>query len=452
MADSMGNSPYKELAKRFFITFLLGVVIYRLGIYVTVPGIDLNSIAERMNDQGGLGALLNMANMFNGGALVNGSLFGLGIMPYISASIIFQLLAVSVPSLKALQKEGEPGRRKIQQYTRYATVAICLVQSAIACAGIASAGDLLYGGTDTTQFIVFGSLIITTGSMILLWLADMITKHGVGNGVSVIIMIGIIASFPGGIASIANDPASGTFDFLTVAVVFLVIIAAMVMINQARRQINLEQQRRVQGNKVYGGNQTKLPLMLNHANVIPVIFAYPVMTVLGLLMGLIGLQSLMGPGESFYRYLFIGLIVFFTFFYISLTVNLNEWSDNFKQGGFFIKGVKPGKSTADYISYRLNRITFIGALSLAFVAVVPSMIGTAFIGLDQNASYTLLGGVGLLIVVGVGLDVMQKVSSYLLSHQYQGLMQQSTGEGGETKPTKPGKGGTKRLASNAKRF
>ncbi|MFW5882217.1 MAG: preprotein translocase subunit SecY [Planctomycetota bacterium] len=446
--QDLSGSPVAELGKRFFITFLLAIVVYRLGAVVPVPGVSSGALTGFLEQDGTLGAVLAWANMFNGGAIEKASVFGLGVMPYISASIIFQLLAFSVPALKQLQKEGEVGRRKINQYTRYATVLICLVQAGLA-AGALQAIDT--DGTPVVRepglgFFLLTILTVTTGSMVLLWLAEQVTKHGVGNGISVIIMVGILSSFPQGFAdAFTTDNPLPTV--LGLVAVFLTIIACMVVITLARRRINLEQQRRVQGNRVYGGAQTQVPLMLNQAGVIPVIFSSPVMIILtmGLAMLHPSVKGVLDHGTPLYRYLYAGMIIFFTYFYISITVDLNEWANNFKQSGFFIKGVKPGAKTVDYLRFRLIRITFVGALSLAAVAVIPQIIGNA-IGLSQATAGNILGGVGLLIVVGVSLDVIQKVSSYLLAHQYQGIVnQQRTGKGGGVGRAPKGPGGRKRF-------
>lgn len=456
----IGANPYRELAWRFLITFLLGVVVYRFGIVVPVPDLDLKAVKEAvLGISGAAGAgeqvnvldrVLRMANMFNGGALATASIFGLGVMPYISASIILQLLTFSVPSLKALQKEGEVGRRKINQYTRYLTLVICMVQAFFSALMLYNSENHQFvpPGVSMVGFIAQSVLVVTTGSMILLWLAECITKFGVGNGVSVVIMIGILASFP---VAIQQTAQSATVDLLPVLLglllLFLIIIAAMVVITQARRVLNLEQQRRVQGGRQYGGGQTKLPLMLNHAGVIPVIFSQPILIVLGFCLSWLGVAFLADPTQPGYRYIFAAMIIFFTFFYISITVDLNEWANNFRQGGFFIRGVKPGKNTADYLHFRLLRLTFVGALSLACITIVPPMLG-ALLGLPDSVSQTLLGGIGLLIVVGVALDVIQKVSSYLLAHQYQGLISRTASESSGT-GKKPKLAGN---ASGAKRF
>ncbi len=450
-ADELLGNPVKDLSKRFLITFLLGIVVYRLGVQVPIPDIDVK-VMNRLFDQAG-GGIFEYLNMLNGGAIANASIFGLGIMPYISASIIFQLLAHSMPALKQLQKEGEAGRRKINQYTRYATVAICMIQAGIAASSLYGHTPKIEGETlhlvtadNHALFVMQSMLLITCGTTALLWIAEQITKFGVGNGVSVIIMISILSRMPSALTDLANSGGSGDKlpIFLGVIILFVAIIAGMVIITTARRRINLEQQRRVQGNKIYGGGKTQLPLMLNQASVIPVIFANPIMLALGFLFGIevinnyTGLGQAFSQGEPLYRYIFIGVIIFFTYFYISITFDLNEMANHFKQAGFFIRGVKPGRNTVEYIKFRLDRITFVGAFSLAFIAVMPSIIGT-MIGVPDQVAYTMLGGVGLLIVVGVGLDVIQKVTSYLLAHRYQGLS--GSGVGGAGKPGGGRRGG-----------
>jgi preprotein translocase subunit SecY len=420
----LAENPVRELLRRFFITFLLGVVVYRLGVYVPIPGVNADALRELVKGTGNgddaISAILRYADMFNGGAIANASIFGLGITPYISASIIFQLLTFSIPSLKALQKEGEGGRRKINQYTRYATLAICIVQAtiaAIALSRFSANGVVLVPGENKLLFIVQSVLVITTGSMLILWIAEQITKFGIGNGVSLIIMFGIMAYLPSAFTGFGTDLGK----YLGVILVGLAIIAAIVVVVQAVRRINLEQQRRVQGNKVYGGAQTTLPLKLNQANVIPVIFASPIMVVIGFAAGnLAGLDQVVAYGTPGHRYIFGALIVAFTYFYISITFDLNDLSNHFKQSGFFVRGIRPGKSTVDYLSGILTRITFVGAIFLAIIAILPELIG-ASIGLSGRGASVLLGGTGLLIVVGVTLDVMQKVGAFFLAHQYQGL-------------------------------
>jgi preprotein translocase subunit SecY len=449
MADKdLTESPVKELARRFLITFLLGVVVYRLGVFVPIPGIDTQALAKLVEGKDGagegLGTLLRYANMFNGGAIANASIFGLGITPYISASIILQLLAFSIPTLKQLQKEGESGRRKINQYTRYATFVICIVQAIIASVaalrfnGGAGGSAIVDPAMLQTPilFIAQSVLVITTGSMLLLWLAEQITRYGIGNGVSIVIMIGILAYLPSAFEGFHGELPS----YLGVAIVSLAIIAAIVVVVQAVRRIGLEQQRRVQGNKVYGGQQTTLPLKLNQANVIPVIFASPVMVVLGFVAAHfgrnLGLDQLFAYGEPGHRYLFAALIIAFTYFYISVTFDLFDLSNHFKQAGFFVRGIRPGKNTVDHLSSILKRITFVGAFFLAMIAILPEMIGKSTLGLSGRGGALLLGGTGLMIVVGVSLDVMQKVAAFFLAHQYRGL---SGGDAGPLASRKPGK-------------
>lgn len=437
--DPIGGNPYGQLLKRFFITFFLGVIIYRFGVMIPTPGVDVLTLREFMGQDAAGFAILRWADMFNGGAISNASIFGLGIMPYISASIIFQLLAASYPALKQLQKEGEAGRRKIQQYTRYATVVICLAQGALASVAltrIEHEGMPVVPTDSVALFTVQSALMVTTGSMILLWLAEQITRHGIGNGVSVVIMISILASMPAAMSEMFGG-GSDSIDlvkFLGIIVMFILIIAAMVMITLARRRINLEQQRRIQGNKVYGGGQTQLPLMINQANVIPVIFASPVMVALVFIMtmaaGWVGIHNLGGildHDTALYRYIFAALIIFFTYFYISITFDLNDLANHFKQAGFFVRGVRPGRNTVEYIRWRQKRVTFVGATSLALIAISPGLIASGM-EISGNIAHMVLGGVGLLIVVGVSLDIIQKTTAFLLANQYQGLM--GAGDGG----------------------
>lgn len=442
LPDDPSESPVRELVRRFLITLFLGVVIYRLGVFIPIPGVDASVLKAKVagvGDGNVLSSIIAFADMFNGGAIMNASIFGLGITPYISASIILQLLTFSMPALKAIQKEGESGRRKINQYTRYATLAICSVQAvlaAIALTNISHEGRVLVTMENKALFVAQAALVITTGSMVILWIAEQITKFGIGNGVSVVIMVSILASLP---AAFHGGGDAGLPYYLALVLVSMAIIAGIVVVVQAVRRINLEQQRRVQGNKVYGGAQTSLPLKLNQANVIPVIFAQPVMMAMGLVAGWAlsswGLGHLFDWGTPLYRYFFAALIVGFTFFYISITFDLFDLANHFKQAGFFIRGIKPGKNTVDYLGFHLKRITFIGAIFLAVIAILPEFLEQNF-GLTGRGGRMLMGGTGLLIVVGVSLDIMQKVGAFFLAHQYRGLGGIGEAAGG---PKKSGK-------------
>lgn len=443
----LSSSPARELVRRFLITILLGIVVYRLGVFVPIPGVEFRGLQSLV--KGGasgdspLGAILAYADMFNGGAIANCSVFGLGIMPYISASIIMQLLTFSFPTLKQLQKEGEGGRRKLNQYTRYATLVICGAQAAMAAFAIFNFQNqegvpIVSAEYSRLRFVLQSTLMITTGSMVLLWIAEQITKFGIGNGVSIIIMIGILSAIPGAFTGFDGELP----EYLLIAAVSISIIAAIVFMVQAVRKINLEQQRRIQGNKVYGGASTVLPLKLNQANVVPVIFASPVMYVLAYAASLpfIQMEPLFGASTPGYRYAFAGLIIAFTYFYISITFDLNELSNHFKQSGFFVRGIKPGKKTVDFLAFHLKRITFVGAVFLAAIAILPDLIGESLGGAGARA---LMGGTGLLIVVGVALDVMQKVASHFLAHQYRGLG--GEGPGGAGSAVASGKKAPKRF-------
>jgi preprotein translocase subunit SecY len=310
--------------------------------------------------------------------------------------------------------------------------------AALALSAQHEGGKVLVNMEPRLLFVAQSVLVITTGSMVLLWLAEQITKFGIGNGVSVIIMVGILSSIPAAMSGMEPDLG----QYLSVALVSLAIIAGIVVVVQATRRINLEQQRRVQGNKVYGGATTTLPLKINQANVIPVIFASPVIMVLGLMMKPLGFEQLFSYDSPIYRYTFAGLIIAFTYFYISITFDLNDLSNHFKQAGFFIRGIKPGKKTVDYLAYHLVRINFVGAIFLAVIAIMPQILGDIF-HIGGRGGRFLLGGTGLLIVVGVMLDVIQKVGSFFLAQQYQGLSGTGSASSGL---------GTPSLKKTAKRF
>jgi preprotein translocase subunit SecY len=425
------ESPVKELVRRFLITLLLGVVIYRLGVFIPIPGVDAETLKSIIT--GGMGgdndplkAMLAYANMFNGGAIAQASIFGIGIMPYISASIIMQLMTFSIPALKALQREGETGRRKINQYTRYATLVIAMIQALIAAIALSRFED---GGRSLLTpemadqvplFIAQAVLVITTGSMLILWIADQITRFGIGNGVSIVIMVSILSALPTAFAGHTADLA----PLLGLLVACLIIIAAIIVVVQAVRRVNLEQQRRVQGNRVYGGAQTTLPLKLNQANVIPVIFAQPVVVLLGMLTAVpllasVGLDQFLGWGNPGHRLVFALLIVAFTYFYISISFDLNDLTNHFKQAGFFVRGIKPGKGTVDYVGSIVTRITFVGAIFLAIIAILPETLASTF-NIQGSGALIMVGGTGLLIIVGVLIDVMQKVGAFMLAHKYGG--------------------------------
>ena len=459
--QELGSNPYRELAWRVFITLLLGVVVYRLGVAVPIPGVNQDGIATLLApDAEGMDPLqmaLTWANMLNGGAIGQASVFGVGIMPYISASIIMQLLAFSIPALKALQKEGETGRRKINQFTRYATLGIAVVQACIASiilvnmttptpAGGGAPVPLVDVSMSKVLFVVQSTFVITTGSMLLLWISEQITKFGIGNGVSIIIMVGILSAIPGAFRDLTPSPDLPSY--LTLILVAMAITAAIVLVVVAIRKVHLEQQRRVQGNKIYGGGQTTLPMKLNQANVIPVIFAAPVLAVFSFLLAGIdrliegagssaGVADLFQYGEPLHRYLMASLIIGFTFFYISITFDLNEMSNNFKQSGFFIRGIKPGKNTVDHLAFILKRITLVGAVSLALISLMPETIShLTSHNMNSRGAAVMVGGTGLMIVVGVTIDVMQKIATFFLAQQYQGLSANAA----------------KRPAGNGKRF
>ncbi len=427
-----------ELRKRIFITFGL-LITYRLGMFITLPGVDPGAVAEAAN-QGGMD-LLNFAGAITGGNLRNGTIFALGIMPYISASIIFSLLVKVIPQLEALQKEGEAGRKKIGQYTRYVTVLLCLIQSWAVISYIKSAPDLAY---DTGWFAhVIWILGITTGTILLMWIGEQITDFGLGNGISLIIMAGIIARMPSSFGIIfdsistdyALDPNTlpiSVLSFCALLALFVAVVAGVVFMTHAHRRITIQSNRQTRGRRVYGGQRHYVPLKLNAAGVMPIIFAQTLLyfpaAILGYVADLLGWSWLIrlsemlsfNTGGFLYIVAYGGLTAFFAFFWTSLMFNPVEIATNWKEQGSFIPGIRPGKKTSTYLEQVMNRITFVGAIFLAFIAIVPTEMA-AWMGYDFTVA-SFLGGTAILIVVGVALDLVQKVESHLLVRHYEGFM------------------------------
>ncbi|PCJ56076.1 MAG: preprotein translocase subunit SecY [Planctomycetota bacterium] len=432
------SSNKQELYRRIVISLLL-LVIYRIGCKIPMPGIDTVVLNEFFSDnsEGAVGKVLEMFNMFNGGAFKNMTIFALGIMPYISVSIVLQILTLTVPFFEKISKDGDAGRKKISQYTKYGTVVVCLFQGFAMCSYLASqdvnGSSLIL--TNKTTFLIMCPIVLTTGSMFLLWLGDIITDKGIGNGVSMIIMLGIIASMPVAIYEIvsnftldisASDPKDMPITSLAVLLfLFITMIISVVYVQQGQRRIPIQQAKRSLGSRIYGGVRSDLPLKILSANVIPIILASAVMIVPQALSKLPGLSDYFGtfstPTTHSYVLVYLALIVFFTFFFTMLQFNPTEVSENLKKGGYFIPGYRPGKKTADYLDWVMLRLTFAGALFLAIVAEVPLIIQGAF---NVNfAIASLFGGTGLLIVVGVGLDLLDKIQSYLVVKNYEGIMQ-----------------------------
>ena len=419
-----------ELRKKLLVTagFL---ILYRVGSFIPIPGLDTEKLDElTRGNQGGLMDLMNMVSMLTGGALQQCTLFALGIMPYISASIIFSLLTKVIPALDALAKEGDTGRQKINQYTRYSTILLCLVQSIFIIMYIANRDLVL----DPGPWFWFSTVLtLTTGTVFLMWIGEQITEFGIGNGISLIIMGGIVADLPGSLwqfgLTVKSAAAAGenvplqVLKFLVFVALFVGVVVAVVIMQQGQRRIPIQQQKHTRGRKVFGGQRHYLPLRINAAGVMPVIFAESLIVIPSAVISQFwpGFGDYFARGESFwYLTVYIAMVIFFTFFWVSLTFNPVEMAGQMKERGSFIPGIRPGKRTADYLEGIMNRITFVGAIFLAIIGVFPTIISAA-----MNINMLLaqfLGGTGILIVVGVALDVVQKVESHLLMRHYEGFM------------------------------
>jgi preprotein translocase subunit SecY len=419
-----------ELKRR--IWFTLGVlVVYRLGTYIPLPGIDPAILAEIFRQQ--QGGILGMFDMFAGGALGRMTIFALNVMPYISASIIMQLMTTVSPQLEQLKKEGEQGRKKINQYTRYGTVLLAAVQSYGIAVGLeTSTGSSGSAVIDPGIFFRITTVVtLTGGTMFLMWLGEQITARGVGNGISLIIFAGIVANLPqaaAGTLELGRTGALSTLFILFLLVLVVGVISLIVFMERAQRRIVIQYPKRQMGNKMFGGESSHLPLKLNTAGVIPPIFASSLL-LLPVTMAsfsasggpewLTTVTSLLGHGQPLYLALYLGGIVFFAFFYTAVVFNPVETADNLKKYGGFIPGIRPGKNTADYLDHVLTRLTCVGAAYLAFVCLLPEIL------ISQYSVPFYFGGTSLLIVVTVTMDTVAQVHSHLLAHQYEGLIKKS---------------------------
>jgi preprotein translocase subunit SecY len=424
-----------ELKSRIFYTLML-LAVYRIGIFITVPGVDREAVRRQFEDASG--GLLGLFDMFSGGAMENYSIFALGIMPYISASIILQLLTVVVPALDRLNKEGEQGRRKINQYTRYGTVALCLVQgfgfSATLADPTAGSEGVMGAGF---WFQALSVLTLTAGAVFMMWIGERITDRGIGNGISLLIFAGIAASLPTNVAQTWNlsemsgkAPGTGTLStptLLIIAGMIVLVIGCVVFFERGQRRIPVRYAKKVVGTRMYGGQNTYLPLKVNTAGVIPPIFASSILLFPATLANLFPesgaiewLRANLVPGQITYNVLYVGLIVFFCYFYTAVMFNPVDVADNLKKYGGFIPGIRAGKKTAEYIDRVLSRITLGGALYMATVCVLPTFLQSEF------SVPFFFGGTALLIVVGVALDTVQQIEGYLIAHHYEGF----GGEGG----------------------
>ena len=418
----------EDLRQRLLIT-LLFTAIYRFGSFVVLPGIDPNKLAQLQSQTSG--GLMSLLDMFSGGAFSNASIFALGIMPYISASIVMQLLAVAVPYFQKMQREGESGRKKINWYTRLLTVGILIFQAPSYLLNLkAQAGQALASGVNWSIFIICSSVILAAGSMFILWLGERITDKGVGNGISMIIMIGIIARLPQAFVQELGSrftaiTSGGLVMFVIEILILYAVVCASLLLVQGTRKIPVQYAKRLVGNKQYGGARQYLPLKLFAANVMPIIFAQALMFIP---LAIVQYQSdnasyivrsLMDNRSLLYNCVYVTLIIAFTYFYTAITLNAKQMAEDMKRNNGFIPGIKPGKDTAEYIDTVMSRITLPGSLFIAFIAVMPALAGLLNV---QQAFSQFFGGTSLLILVGVVIDSIQQIKSHLLMRHYDGLL------------------------------
>ncbi len=422
----------EELRKRILVTLLL-VLVYRLGCYVVLPGIspsDIDALANFTNKSG----LMQLLDMFSGGAFSQASIFALGIMPYITASIVIQLCGMILPSFQKMQREGESGRQKLNQYTRYLTVLILVLQAPAYLVNL----QMQVNGAANAHVMSFGlwtyiylTIILAAGSMFIMWLGERITDRGIGNGISFIILVGIIARLPGALFYEFTSRLPGTTGsqgglvmFIVEIILLFAVTVGAVLLVQGTRKVPVQYAKRIVGNRQYGGARQYIPLKVNAAGVMPIIFAQAIMFIPVSLAGFRGgetgfLHAFTDINSFWYNVVFFILIVAFTYFYTAITVRPNDMAENLKRNNGFIPGVKPGKKTAEYLDDIMSRITLPGSLFLGIVAILPAF--ARFFGISQNFAQ-FFGGTSLLILVGVVLDTLQQVESHLMMHHYDGLM------------------------------
>ena len=418
-----------DLRKKLLFVALI-IAIFRLGSQIPAPGVNVANVQECFNQTKDSG-VYGLINLFSGGALLQLTIFALGIMPYITASIILQLLVVVIPRLEALKKEGQSGQAKITQYTRYLTLALAILQ-ATGIVALARSGNLLQGCTksllyeDTTKVAVLMVITMTAGTAVIMWLGELVTEHGIGNGMSIMIFTQVVATFP--VALWGVEKAKGPWVFASVILLGLVVMAAVVFIEQAQRRIPVQYARRMVGRKMFGGSSTYIPLKVNQAGVIPVIFAssllyLPAMAVQfnqntnNPVLRWVATYFVRGD-HPIYMAAYFGLIIFFTYFYVAITFDPHEVADNMKQYGGFIPGIRAGKPTEEYLNYVLSRITLPGALYLGTISLIP-LIALAWVNASQNFPF---GGTSLLIMVGVALDTVKQIESQLQQRNYEGFL------------------------------
>ncbi len=431
-AMTMKTDRYADLRKRL-IFLVLALVVYRIGAHIPVPGIDPDQLAQLFKSQAG--GILGLFNMFSGGALSRFTVFALGIMPYISASIIMQLMTVVSPQLEAIKKEGEAGRRKITQYTRYATVFLAIFQAIGISVALESQPGLVIDPGLMFRFVTVTSLV--TGTMFLMWLGEQITERGLGNGISIIIFAGIAAGLPsalGGLFELVRTGSMSAIAMLIIVVLVVLVTAFVVFVERGQRKILVNYAKRQVGNKVYAGQTSHLPLKLNMAGVIPPIFASSIILFPATLSSWFGsgeggsflsdIAASLSPGQPLYIALYAAAIIFFCFFYTALVFNSKETADNLKKSGALIPGIRPGDQTARFIDKILMRLALVGAIYITLVCLLPE-----FMVLKWNVPF-YFGGTSLLIIVVVTMDFMAQVQAYMMSQQYESLLKKSNFKGG----------------------
>ena len=418
----------EDLRQRLLIT-LLFTAIYRFGSFIVLPGIDPNELGRLQSQTAG--GLMSLLDMFSGGAFSNASIFALGIMPYISASIVMQLLAVAVPYFQKLQREGESGRKKMNWYTRILTVAILFFQAPSYLINLKmQASAALASGVSWTYFMIPASFILAAGSMFILWLGERITDKGVGNGISLIIMIGIIARLPQAFIQEVSSrftaiTSGGLVMFIVELIILYAVVCASILLTQGTRKVPVQYAKRVVGNRQYGGARQYIPLNLFAANVMPIIFAQALMFIpLAIVQYSTDnvspvLQQLLNNKSLLYNCVYVVLVIAFTYFYTAITLNPVQMAEDMKRNNGFIPGVKPGKDTADYIETVMSRLTLPGSLFIAFIAIMPALAGLLNV---QDSFGQFFGGTSLLILVGVVIDTLQQIESHLMMRHYDGLL------------------------------
>jgi preprotein translocase subunit SecY len=423
VGNFQGIAKIPELKRRLLVTFML-LAVYRVGAHVPIPGVDAAAMAEFFSRSSG--GILGMFDMFSGGALSRMSVFALGIMPYISASIILQLLTVVSPTLEKLSKEGDQGRKKITQYTRYGTVLLALIQGTGIAVGLES---MSVAGASVVvdpgwAFRAITVITLTSGTAFIMWLGEQITERGIGNGISLIIFAGIVAGMPSAVVNTFKLMSAGQlnlFILLFLALLMVGVVFFIVWVERAHRRIPVQYAKRVVGRKVYGGQSTHLPLKVNTAGVIPPIFASSLLmfpTTIGQFIDVPVVQrvtSWLAPGELLYSVIFVALIFFFSYFYTAIQFNPTDVADNMKKHGGYIPGIRPGQRTVEYIDRVLSRLTFWGSLYLSLICVLPTML------INNFGVPFYFGGTGLLIVVGVAIDTVSQIETHLITRHYEGL-------------------------------